>query len=128
MLLKDFVAKYAGSNWFCSKQEVTEPELRSECELARKYYAELVQNYRCMIDDQDCVGYWHFDENERRFKGLMPCCKKEVALFTLFVVRYVCTEKATVELYLTLLEKFKEEFVDLAEELQKFGDEIRERV
>lgn len=124
MLLHEIVEKYAGSEWLKSYQYLEAGRLREESAVARKMQNVFWLNYGVQIKPAAFQGYYAFDSGTSTFRGLNLATKKEVAMFTLFLVRYCFPQPVTLELYLDFLEKFVLEYPEMVEEITKFKEEL----
>jgi hypothetical protein len=124
MLVSEFVEKYAGSEWAKSYQIGNATAFREEATVARKMQQSFLVNYGVRFIRNACFGYYKYTENTNTFQGLFLATKKEVAFFTLFLVRYCFPPQTTVQLYADFLDKFATEYPDVAEEVKAFKEEV----
>lgn len=124
MFLHEIVEKYAGSEWFKSYQTTSASEIVEEAAVARKMQNVFWLNYGVQIKPAAHHGYYTFDSGTSTFRGLNLAAKKEVAMFTLFLVKYCFPQPVTLELYFDFLDKFVVEYSEMVEEITKFKEEL----
>jgi len=128
MFLKDFLDKYAGSQWMKSAQVISYEKMLEEADVARKMMSSLFFHYRAVVVTEPNHGFFTFNLQQFKFYGFRPSTKKEVAFFTMFMVRYLFNEKVTVHCYLEWLDYFVEEFPIMKETIEELQDEITQRL
>ena len=124
MLVSEFVDKYAGSVWLKSYQQLTSGVLQAESAVARKMQNVFWLNYGVQITPAALEGYYTFDYDSSKFQGLNLATKKEVAMFTLFLVRYCFAEQTTLEFYFDFLDKFSSEYPEVSDAIESFKEEV----
>jgi hypothetical protein len=128
MFLSEFLDKYAGSQWIKSAQVLDYDTLLQEADVARQMMSVLFFHYRALVVTEPNQGFFTFDLHQFKFFGFRPSTKKEVAFFTMFMVRYLFNEKVTVHCYLEWLDYFVEEFPIMKDTMKELKDEINQRL